>query len=1075
MSKGKIAKRIAMWLGIVLLLIIVLWGAALALLMTPSFLTPRVIALAQQGLKSEFSVKNIDVSLFERFPNVTLRIDSLRITQTKDSIPDLLFARECRMAIDPMALLGKRLSVKHMALRDAQIYLYVDSLHGPLKCFNLSDDLQEEDDSLNTLDLSDYRFSLRRMVIDSVQMIIDDRNRQFYTRIDNYHATMSMRLSSSKSGVDLKTGFGNMIVWHQGDVWVKKTAMELDTRLFVNRDSLLIRFDRANVKVNEIDFTSSGELRKDSISGNIAVDISSQLSTPSLAEFLNIVPTVVYPDKEKITTQGSVDFALDIKGEYGEDVMPTVAASINVFDAKAKYVSQPLAMESVSCDLDVFVDPNNLSQSYTQINRLYINTSNIVTLKVAGKVSNMIESPYFNLAITSDINFGRFTEVFPLNEGLVCSGHNVSEIKTNFSLAEMMAGKYAKLYIEGESTFKDLEVTFDASKFDFDGLSTAYLYLKANGGKMLFGDRILADNDSRTLRSKINFSGLNYRATTGEYLSIRDIELMMGANFDRSTSAINGIGMRGIAKNTVVGVENVFDATLESSDLNFSIKPKNESHNTIIKMNVVSEHIAAQEPTFNTDMALTSVTMNMNMQKVADKEWDTAGEVAFTDFGMYSDLFPLQVSVPETEVSLENRVVYLKNASLKVGESELVATGHISNLIRKFLVDPELSLSGELAINASYLDITELMDASNKSYMMFEASEDGLDDESTAEESTEEVEEPAKPLVAEIVAPQETAPRNRELMPSDSLQLLAPDSLRLLATDSLRLYGGDTMRRFAYGGDSLRRRPPIESDLFMVPRKIDFVFDLNIDKARFEDAIIENLEGRATIGRATLMLEKLKLRAIGAEASGSMIYKNIRRRGANVNFNMSLADVDINRIGELLPTINTMFPMLESFEGIVNFDIKANATIKNDLSLDVSSLSSAMSFKGKDLVLMDGDTFASISKMLLFKNKDRNLVDSLEVYALANQSTIDVLPFSMSIDRYTAIIGGTQDVNAETFDVDYKYNISILKSPLPFKAGVDITGDLSDFKFKITTAKLKNTDFNEQRTKYEEHRDGIEF
>lgn len=38
----------------------------------------------------------------------------------------------------------------------------------------------------------------------------------------------------------------------------------------------------------------------------------------------------------------------------------------------------------------------------------------------------------------------------------------------------------------------------------------------------------------------------------------------------------------------------------------------------------------------------------------------------------------------------------------------------------------------------------------------------------------------------------------------------------------------------------------------------------------------------------------------------------------------------------------------------------------------------------------------------------------------------------------------------------FKYHISILKSPLPFRAGVDISGNLDKMKFRITKAKYKD-------------------
>ena len=43
-----------------------------------------------------------------------------------------------------------------------------------------------------------------------------------------------------------------------------------------------------------------------------------------------------------------------------------------------------------------------------------------------------------------------------------------------------------------------------------------------------------------------------------------------------------------------------------------------------------------------------------------------------------------------------------------------------------------------------------------------------------------------------------------------------------------------------------------------------------------------------------------------------------------------------------------------------------------------------MYIKGDSLVLMDGETFAEISKMLMFKNKKKNVFDSISVNVVVN-------------------------------------------------------------------------------------------
>ena len=58
---------------------------------------------------------------------------------------------------------------------------------------------------------------------------------------------------------------------------------------------------------------------------------------------------------------------------------------------------------------------------------------------------------------------------------------------------------------------------------------------------------------------------------------------------------------------------------------------------------------------------------------------------------------------------------------------------------------------------------------------------------------------------------------------------------------------------------------------------------------------------------------------------------------------------------------------------------------------------------------------------------------------------MDVYPFLLSIDKYSAIISGRHNL-----DLTYDYNISLLK---PIRIGLDIIGLEDRLKFKVGKAK----------------------
>ena len=87
--------------------------------------------------------------------------------------------------------------------------------------------------------------------------------------------------------------------------------------------------------------------------------------------------------------------------------------------------------------------------------------------------------------------------------------------------------------------------------------------------------------------------------------------------------------------------------------------------------------------------------------------------------------------------------------------------------------------------------------------------------------------------------------------------------------------------------------------------------------------------------------------------------------------------------------------------------------------------------------------------MLRFKNRQKeNQVDSLTAEFTVFRNEIDVYPFLIAIDRYKAVVGGRHNL-----DMSFDYNISLVESPLPFRASVEVSGNLDDMKFRLARAK----------------------
>lgn len=219
--------------------------------------------------------------------------------------------------------------------------------------------------------------------------------------------------------------------------------------------------------------------------------------------------------------------------------------------------------------------------------------------------------------------------------------------------------------------------------------------------------------------------------------------------------------------------------------------------------------------------------------------------------------------------------------------------------------------------------------------------------------------------------------------------------------------------------------------------------------------VFENVHGAVDVRNQAVHLKKLTMRGLDADIDATLVYRARRKSRGYAGFDFKLHKINIGKLVDFIPSLDTIVPMLRSFQGMVNFEAAAETALDSNLNVRIPTLRSAVHIKGDSLVLMDGETFAEISKMLRFKNKERNVFDSISVNLTVDDGKVTVYPFLLQIDRYQAAVGGTQGL-----DMNFDYHISILKWPIPLlKIGVNVTGnaaDLDHVKIKLGKAKYKD-------------------
>lgn len=233
---------------------------------------------------------------------------------------------------------------------------------------------------------------------------------------------------------------------------------------------------------------------------------------------------------------------------------------------------------------------------------------------------------------------------------------------------------------------------------------------------------------------------------------------------------------------------------------------------------------------------------------------------------------------------------------------------------------------------------------------------------------------------------------------------------------------------------------------YMVPVGIDILLSTSIKQATFGQDTASNIRGDVRISDGVLLLDELSFVTPAARMQLTAMYRTPRKNHLFLGLDYHMLDIEIERLLQMIPEIDTIMPMLRSFKGRGAFHLAIESYFDSTYTLKMSTLRGAASITGQDLVLMDGETFSEIARTLRFSRRAENKVDSLSAEFTIFRNEIDVYPFLIVMDRYSAVVGGRHNL-----DMSFNYHISLVESPLPVRLGIDVTGNLENLSYRLAS------------------------
>lgn len=1031
-TKKIILTIVLVLLGIVFLLPIIAFGVLRWAVLAPEKLTPLVTQEANAYLNdARLECDEVELTYFETYPYFGVKLINGRIINETDSLPcdTLVSFKRTIVAINPTYIFNsKRIAVELFFIDTPRFYGYI----APDGKANW--DIVQSTDT-TTQDTTQQQplppIDLKKVRIKSGRLVYDDRQQDLYTEVNGFYLNLkgSFANQDSENGVRLETGSSSILFDSPAYTLSNHLRMDFKSELSWTYMMREITLKDAELRVNDLPFKASGSIKRREAGQPSLVDLGFNLNILDLNEILHFIPEQYLKNRDKMAATGSILLEGKIQGEVGDSVVPSLDLCCKIDNGSYHVEGVQQGIDSLRMDVDLAFNGPCPDSSFVKVEELVVKGRNI-SLDVKGSAYNLFDNPAIRSKIKGNVNLTQLAKDFLNPDTIILEGEMSADLTTAFTVNDLLDSNMSKVEANGALNIERFKAT--SPVFGLDAY-IAGLSLKAGSAKKesryMQTDELLASNlqiDTLNIQYKENInsriSHLELRVNTARnidttavipvttwmtigqlrsklpdstWLVLKNTTLDGGIKASANNKRIPKAGFRlrmDTLKYFMVAART--GAVLSNSQFTLEALPYRDAVKQRLEQSARNRRRAAIRQASARGQRDTTAVADTSATSRLLRRWEARGKINFDKLRLFSRYFPIPMYMEGTNVEYNTNRITLKDARLHLGKSDLRLNGQLSQLRAAALRGG--TLKGKLTVQSDLIDCNQLLLAMNRGARFAEA-----DEKAPASFNT------------------------------DSITALEYQNMEIGAQDTLRT---DTT-----------------TQLMIIPKFLDLSLRTDAKRIQFKDLELENVVGEVVVRDQVLNLSELRMNSNIGDGSLTMVYSTPDEAHASMGLELGLNKILVNKLIDLFPSMDTLVPMLRSFEGVVDCQITATCQTDSTMSVLLPTLNASCFMRGKDMVLLDGETFAEISKTLMFKNKKRNLIDSIAVDLAIKDSKIEVFPFLVEMDRYKVAVGGTHNM-----DMTFDYHLSVLKSPVPFKLGIDITGNLDDFKFKIVRCKYKD-------------------
>ncbi|MCR5464799.1 MAG: hypothetical protein K6F06_09745 [Bacteroidales bacterium] len=1008
MSKKKhLALKIILWslLGLWVIAFIVIQIA-----LSESFLTKTANRYAAEYVDGEVNFSSVRASVFKSFPNLNLTVDGFSVVG-KDPPDTLATFDKMSLSVNYLEALRGRIRIKHAILDHPRVFLHkYDSTRASWDIIKFP---SGEDDtssfilppiSIGKVSLENSPYIEYKSVPDTLSAAVALEHLTLKNHRDNYDIDLksSVAIETNSSGkIELPIGAEAVLV------------PDFERKVFTVND--------LKASIAMMDFTAEGkvDLSRDSVYVKAGLSMFDEPVSEVTEYFGNNFPIL-----KKLDTDAKVSIEADCDGYFvpENDRLPEISARVLVPDSKIAWEGID---EKGRFDLDGTATYKDgvLSAQVPDLT-FKINGADI---ELKGSSEDlMCDDPLLKIDSKVHLVLDSLMRFLPDSLDISARGNLDGNIKGGFRLSQLDIYNFDKIGLRGGLYSDGIRVNaFDDTLSAFLGRASVTLEeLKGNEDDGHVGLAATVDSLAAEYNSSTYFRGKKIRLTA------RNSEETIKGTKNRHPLT----GRLDIAAIGMMDNDSCFVGVLESGN-SFKLyqAPKNGKVTPYVNVYSDNKRIFVRESVNRYSLEGASLSVSASPVKAGEKKEEERRPKRDS----------LRRSLPDflSEKDFEKKDIHI---SLGESVSKYIKEWNISGRLKVRdgkVITPYFPLDNTLAgldgkFTNDNINLSGLTIRSGGSDVSATGTLSGLKRALTSKRSR---------LVLDLNLNSGVIDMNELLIAANAGSKFSKEQGNAALAE---VNDNEYLESIK---DNAVTDTATAGSLIVIPANLDAKVEIQAGAIKYSDLetsfVTSDLEMRQRCLQITNTIAMTNMGEVFMEG----FYSTRTKKDIKAGFDLMLSNITAEKVIQLFPAVDSIVPMLKAFKGLLDCEMAATAAIDTSMNIVLPSLNGIVKVDGKNLSLSESEDLNKLRKTLMFKDRDSSYIDAMSARGIIKDNQLEVFPFILKVDRYTLALNGLQG-----FDQKFKYHVAAIKSPVPFKFGVNLGGTFSNWRWKLGKAKYRS-------------------